>query len=87
MSASRLSGLRFHWFGNEVKTGYGVPNALELGGVGIIGELPTGTEELSWEDIEVIVESKRTVRQVDHQSEMYARSCLLKTKGAPSPLA
>jgi Fungal protein kinase len=73
MSASHLSGLRFHHFGK----GYGIVKGLELDGVGIIGELPTGTEELSWEDIEVIVESKRTVRQMVHQSGMYTRFCLL----------
>jgi hypothetical protein len=71
MSASRLNGLQFHCFGNEVKGGYGVARRLEMGGVGIIGELPTGTEELSWEDIEAIVEFKRTVMQMVHQSGMH----------------
>ncbi|KAF8487916.1 hypothetical protein F5888DRAFT_1881559 [Russula emetica] len=75
----RLCGLRFHHFGNEVKGRYGFAKGLKLDGVGIIGELPTGTEssELSWEDIEVIVESKRTVRQMAQQSGMYTRFCLL----------
>jgi hypothetical protein len=79
MSASHISGLRFHHFGKEVKGRYGCPKGLKPDGVGIIGELPTGTEdsELSWEDIEVIVESKRTVRQVAQQSGMNTRFCLL----------
>jgi hypothetical protein len=79
MSASHLSGLRFHHFRNEVKGRYGFAKGLKPDGVGIIGELPTGTEnsELSWEDIEVIVESKRTVRQMVQQSGMYTRFCLL----------
>jgi hypothetical protein len=77
MSSSHLSGLRFHHFGNGAKGGYGIAKGLELDRVGIIGKLPTGTEELSWEDIEVIVESKRTVRQMVHQSGMYTRFCLL----------
>ncbi|KAF8486618.1 hypothetical protein F5888DRAFT_206999 [Russula emetica] len=61
MSASHLSGLRFHHFGNEVKGRYGFAKGLKPDGVGIIGELPTGTEnsELSWEVIEVIVECFR----------------------------
>jgi hypothetical protein len=79
MSASHLSGLRFHHFGKEVKGRYGCAKGLKPDGVGIIGELPTGTEdsELSWEDIEVIVESKRTVRQMVQKSGMYTRFCLL----------
>jgi hypothetical protein len=80
MPASHLSGLRFHDFGKEVKGRYGRVKGLKPDSVGIIGELPTGTEdtELSWEDIEVIVESKRSVWQTAQQSGMYTRLCLLK---------
>jgi hypothetical protein len=79
MSTSHLSGLRFHHFGNEAKGKYGRAEGLTPDGIGIIGELRTGMEdsELSWEDIEVIVESKRTVRQMVQQSGMYTRFCLL----------
>lgn len=79
ISASHLSGLRFHHFGKEAKARYGCAKRLKPDGVGIIGELPTGAEDsdLSWEDIEVIVESKRTVRQMVQQSGMYTRFCLL----------
>jgi hypothetical protein len=54
-------------------------DGLKPDGVGIVGQLPTGTEdsELSWEDIDVIVESKRTVRQMVQESGMYTRLCLL----------
>jgi hypothetical protein len=79
ISASHLSGLGFHHFGKEAKARYGCAKCLKPDGVGIIGELPTGAEDsdLSWEDIEVIVESKRTVRQMVQQSGMYTRFCLL----------
>jgi hypothetical protein len=79
MSTSHLSGLRFHHFGNEAKERYGRAMGLKPDSVGIIGKLPTGTDdsELSWEDVEVIVESKRTVRQMVQQSGMYTRLCLL----------
>ena len=89
VSASHLSGLQFHQFGKELKGRYGCAKGLGPDGVGIIGELPTGTEgsELSWEDIEVIVESKRTVRQMVQQSGMHTQFCLLNNRGASSPLA
>jgi hypothetical protein len=79
ISVSHLSSLRFHHFGKEAKARYDCAKCLKPDGVGIIGELPTGAEDsdLSWEDIEVIVESKRTVRQMVQQSGMYTRFCLM----------
>jgi hypothetical protein len=84
---SQLSGLRFHPFGGEIKETYGSHKGLKPDGVGIIGGLPTRTKksakkpakgaELSWEQIEVNVESKASVRNMVRQSGTYARCCLL----------
>jgi hypothetical protein len=87
---SQLSGLRFHRFGGEVKEIYGSHRSLKLDpdGVGIIDELSTRTEEpadseeptkkpqLSWDQIEIIVKSKASVRYMVRQSGTYARCCL-----------
>jgi len=87
---SPLSGLRFHPFGEEVKETYGSHKPLKPDLVGIIGELSTGTEEvaedpakkpsLSWEQIEVNVESKGSIRDVVRQSGTYARCCVLSNR-------
>ena len=77
LAASYLRGLRFHHFGREVEERYGSSKGIKPDGVGIIGTLPTGTKALSWENIKVIVESKRTVTQIVQQSGMYMCSCLL----------
>ncbi|KAF8491035.1 hypothetical protein F5888DRAFT_1077830 [Russula emetica] len=82
---SQLSELRFHPFGSEVKETYDNQKGLKPGGVGIIGELSTEMEEpaeepvpvLSWERIEVIVESKASVRKMVRKSATCARCCLL----------
>lgn len=66
------------WDGGQ-REGHGCVKRLKPDGIGIICELPTGTEdsELSWEDIEFIFESKRMVKQIVKQSGMYTRLCLL----------
>lgn len=76
MSPSQLKGLRFHCFGKEVKGIYGSDKSLKPDGVGIIGELPMKTKELSWGGIEVVIESKRSVSEMVSQCGTYAR-CLL----------
>ena len=91
MPRSQLSELLFHPFEGKVKDIYGAYKGLKPDGVGIIGELPTEpkklvkepdkespeTPELSWEQIEVTVESKASVRDMVLQSGTYARCCLL----------
>ena len=59
--------------GMKPKERYCCARGFKPDGVGIIGDLPIGMKdsELSWEDIEVIVESKRTVRKMVQQSGMY----------------
>ena len=86
MRRSQLSGLHFHPFRGEVKETYGSHKGLKPDGVGIIGELSTKTKkhtkksakepEFSWEQIEVNVESKASVRNMIRQSGTYARFCL-----------
>ena len=71
-----LRQLRFHRFGREVKETYGSKN-LKPDGVGILCPLPTNTRELSWEHIEVAIESKGRVREMVRQSGTYARCCLI----------
>ena len=87
MPRSQLSELRFHPFGGEIKETYGSHKGLKPDGVGIIGELSTKTKkpakerakepELSWEQIEVNIESNASVRDMIRQSGTYARCCLL----------
>jgi protein kinase-like protein len=72
-----LSQLRFHRFGKEVKETYGSQKGLKPGGVGILGPLPTDAKELSWEHIEVSIESEKSVRDMVQQSGTYARCCLI----------
>jgi Fungal protein kinase len=86
---SHLSGLRFHPFGREVKEIYGSHKRLKPDGVGIIGDLPIETKEpaeepagakrpvLSCEQVEVVFESKGTVKDMVRQSATYARCCAL----------
>jgi hypothetical protein len=84
---SQLSGLRFHRSGGEVKETYGSHKGSNPDGVGIIGELSTGTEEpaeeptkrpqLCWGQIEIIVKSKASVRDILRQSGSYTCCCLL----------
>ncbi len=76
-SWSPLRQLRFHRFGKEVKETYGSQKGLKPDGVGILGPLPTSTRELSWEHIEVAIESKRGVMEMVRQSGTYARCCLI----------
>jgi hypothetical protein len=85
-SQSQLSGLRFHRFGREVKEKYGSHKGLKPDIVATIGELPTETEEpakkpqLSWEKIEIIVESKASVKDTVRQSGTYARCSVLNNR-------
>jgi hypothetical protein len=65
-------GLCFHCFGKDVKEIYGGAKSLKPDVVGISGELPTEMKGLSWEDIEDIVGSKRSVTEMVLQSETYA---------------
>ena len=84
---SQLGGLRFHVFGGEVKETYGSHGGLKLGGVGIIGKLPTKTKKsakmpaeepgLSWGQIEVTIKSKSSVKEMVRQSATYPSCCLL----------
>jgi Fungal protein kinase len=79
---SRLSGLRFHPFGGEVKGTFGGCKGLKPDVVGVIGGFSTKTKkheqpELSWEMIEVTVESRKSIRDIVRQSGTYARYCLL----------
>jgi hypothetical protein len=90
MPRTQLSELRFYPFGGEVKETYGRHKGLKPDIVGIIGELLTETEEpaegpikecaerleLSWEQIEIIVDSKASVRDLVSESGTYARCCL-----------
>jgi hypothetical protein len=89
-SQSPLSGLRFHPFGREVNEKYGSLKGLKPDGVGIIGALSTETEgpaegpaekpKLSWERIEIIVESKVSVKDTVRQSGTYARCSVLNNR-------
>ena len=84
---SHLSGLRFHTSGYTMKESYESFKGLKPDIVGTIGEVPTRTKELakvstnnpelSWEQVEVAVESKATVRDMVRQSGTYARCCVL----------
>jgi hypothetical protein len=87
---SQLNGLRFHPFNKEVKETYGSHKPLKPDVVGIIGELPKGTGKanedpvkkpsLSWEQIEVNLESKDSIRDMVRQSGSYARCCVLRNR-------
>jgi hypothetical protein len=87
---SQLNGLRFHPFNKEVKETYGSHKPLKPDLVGIIGELPNGAGEadeepakkpsLSWEQVEVNLESKDSIRDMVRQSGSYARCCVLCNK-------
>ena len=87
MPRSQLSELRFHPFRGKVKETYGSHKGLKPDGIGIIGELSTKTKkrakkpakepELPWEQFEVNVESKASVRDMVRQSGTYARCCIL----------
>ena len=72
-----LSQLRFYRFGKEVRETYGSEKSLKPDGVGILGPLPTDTKELSWEHIEVTIESKKKVMEMVWKSGTYARCCLI----------
>ena len=88
---SLLHDLRFHPLEDDVKELHGSHKGLKPDGVGIIGELPTVPNEptegpaekrpkkpkLSWEQIEVVFESKATVKDMIRQSGTYARCCVL----------
>ena len=90
ISQSHLRGLRFHPFGGEVNEIYGCQRRLKPDGVGIIGDLPRPKEPtdetarrglrkrvISWNQIEVVFESKANVKDMVLQSGSYARLCML----------
>jgi hypothetical protein len=72
---SYLSGLRFHKFGNEVAEKYGRYKGLKPDGIALLGNLPTG--KVSWEDIEIVIESKRDTKPIISQAATYARCSLV----------
>jgi hypothetical protein len=79
---SQLSGLRCHPFGGEVKGTFDGCKGLKPDIVGVIGGFSTKAKkhkqpELSWEMIEVTVESRKSMRDIVRQSATYARYCLL----------
>jgi hypothetical protein len=67
-SRGPLRQLHFHRSGKEVKETYGSQKWLKPDGVGILGPLPTKTGELSWEHIEVTIESNKRVKDMVRQS-------------------
>jgi hypothetical protein len=72
---SYLSGLRFHKFGNEVAEKYGSYKGLKPDGIALLGDLPTG--KVSWEDIKIVIESKRDTKRITDQAATYARCSLV----------
>jgi hypothetical protein len=84
---SQLSGLRFHPHGGKVEETYGSYKGLKPDVVGVIGDFSTETKmraknpaegpELSWEKIEVCVESRESITDMVRQCGTYARCCLL----------
>ena len=69
-------GLRFHPFGKEVKEKYGSLKGLKPDCIGLFGkQLPQG--DISWENIEISIECKRTVKDMVKQVATYARCSLL----------
>ena len=74
ISGSHLSGLHFHPFGKEVEEKCGTVKGLKPDGIGIIGKLQT---MVSWEDIEISVESKSSAEELVKQAAMYAHCSLL----------
>lgn len=77
MPGSRLGRLHFYDFGREVKEMYGSFKGLKPDGIGTIGEPLTQEEVVSWNDIEVILESKNSVKDMVKQAATYARCSLL----------
>ena len=83
MPRSQLTELRFHSFRDKDKETYGSHKALKPDSVGIIGELSTKTRnaaedpELSWEQIEVNVKSRASIRDIVRKSGTYASCCLI----------
>jgi hypothetical protein len=72
---SYLSGLRFHKFGNEVAEKYGRYKGLKPDGIALLGNLPTG--KVSWEDIKIVIESKRDTKPIIDKAATYARCSLV----------
>jgi len=86
-----LSGLRFHHFKGTVSDRYDSIKGLKPDGVGVVGDLPNddklppkrikSTDDkrlaLSWDGIEIFVESKASVKDMVRQSATYARCSFL----------
>jgi Fungal protein kinase len=90
--SSPLRGLHFQPFEGEVEDKYGSYKGLKPDVIGTtIGELSTEAKEhaenlakgppLYWEQIEIPVESKATIRDMVRQSGTYARWCLSSNRG------
>ncbi|KAI0271215.1 hypothetical protein BGY98DRAFT_203120 [Russula aff. rugulosa BPL654] len=89
MPRSQLSGLHFYPFRGEVKEtpAYDSHMGLKPDGVGIISKLstkrkksakkPAKEPELSWEQIEVFIASKSSVKNMLRKSGTFARCCLI----------
>jgi hypothetical protein len=85
---SLLQNLRFHHLACEVEGLVGSKRQLKPDGVGIFGDLPTTPSvkkdgetkdkpHILWEQIEVVVESKKRKGDMVRQSGSYSRSCIL----------
>jgi len=76
ISDSHLSGLRFHTYTKEADEKYGTFKGLKPDGIGTIIE-PPAQGKVSWRNIEVILESKNSVKDMVKQAATYARCSLL----------
>jgi hypothetical protein len=74
-TGSYFSSLYFHRFGKEVNAKYGIYEGLKPGGIGLIGDLLT--EKVSWEDIEIIIDSGSAAKLIVQQAATYARCCFV----------
>jgi hypothetical protein len=71
-----LRHLRFHSYGIEVKESYGSIKALKPHGVGLLVDLPAG-QNISWGQVEVVIEVKTQIPALIKQAATYARCSLV----------
>ena len=69
-------GLRFHPFGKEVNGKYDILKGLKPDCVGVFGE-QLNQGDVFWENIEISIECKRSVKEMIEQVAKYARCSLL----------